>query len=546
MKTKLMQILALALALTLCLGMLAGCGDNNNDGTKGGMGVLPSGNNGPFKNSDTYPLSSDKTFTVFSGSAKLDEKYVNQFWTGVTGVKTDWVQWDVAQMNTALATKDITDIFALHSRLTKAKVKEYGEAGMFINYMDYLEYMPNVRAMFEKYPEALAVVQNDDGTVYSLPQAGAKVGGLASMAFRTDMLKAANWDKAPATTDEFLQCIKDIQAHFGKDDPEFCAFNAYRASYMDWDSSTNTLMSWFFPAFGEMTATNLSVNKDGKVVFGATTEQYKHTLEYLNQIWESGAFGTNVYSEDGTVARGLIADNKIACSMTLHTLAPRNFESGKIELTMCEPLTSSYYSEKHSGQFEQFTWYNMMISSKCEDIITACKWMDAFYAEENNPLNDEGTIWGISFSLGEYGVDWTLDKDKGTYHLIENNGHTTGSGTSMVNLAPGHFDFPYVQEGEATGTDVLAQLQLTHVIPYRERMTNYNLSILNLTEEESDTYNDAWVGIDKYIDEMTAAFITGRLDVNEKWDEYVNQLKVLGLDDVINMYQGALNRTLKK
>lgn len=541
MNTKIKQTLALVLALVLCLGLFAGC-KGNGDPTKASRVPVSVSD----KNSEIYPLKSDKTFTVFCGSAKLDEKYVNQFWTEVTGVKTDWVQMDAGALKGALAAKEIPDIFALcgGTTMTKAQAKEYGDAGLFIDYSDYLDIMPNVSALFEKYPEALAVVQNDDGSIYSLPQVGGKIAGLNSIGFRNDMLQAAGWTKTPSTTDEFLQCIKDIQAHFGKDDPEFCAFNIYRANYMNWGSTTHGVMAWFFPAFGELLSTGISI-QDGKVVFGAITDQYKHTLEYLNQIWNSGAINTSVYEEDGTQARALIAQNKVACGIYMSTLAPSNFASGKIDVSVCEPFTSPYYAERHHTDIRtDASWDCYMISAKCSDIETACQWMDAFYATEENPLNEEGTIWGISFSLGEYGVHWTKNEENKTYALHEVNGITTGNATNMVNLCAGWYDFSYILEGDKTYAEVAAAQVNEKVQPYREKWSDYNLGGLNLTEEESDTYADHWTGIDKYIAEMTAKFITGQEDINAKWSEYLNQLNALGLQKVINLYQEAYNRAV--
>jgi putative aldouronate transport system substrate-binding protein len=305
-------------------------------------------------------------------------------------------------------------------------------------------------------------------------------------------------------------------------------------------------MGWFFPAFGELLSTGLSV-QDGKVVFGASTEQYKRTLEYLNQVWNSGAMNTTVYEEDGTQSRALIAQNKVACAVYFNTLTPANFASGKIDVTTCLPFTSPYYSERHAIDTRtDASWSNFMVSAKCSDIETACQWLDSFYSTEENPLNEEGTIWGISFTLGEYGKHWTRNEEKKTFTLHEVDGITTGNATNMVNLAPCWYDFEYVVEGESTGTEVIAQQIMTNVLPYREKYSDYDLGALDLTEDEADIYADYWKGIDSYIKEMQAKFITGQEDINAKWSEYVGQLNALGLQKVINMYQGAYNRAVKK
>lgn len=540
------KILSLILALALCLSIFAGCGSSDsNASTNGPVGNLELVT---AKNSEIYPLSSDKTFTVFMGGREIDGLYADILWEETTGVDIDWVAWDKPTMQLALTNDEFTDASMLHSRLSKTQVYEYGSAGKFINFMDYLNIMPNVRAMFEKYPEALELVKNEDGTVYALPMVNWEPASVDHMImFRTDMLTAAGWDKAPETVDEFLECIVDIQEIYGKDDPTFQAFNAYRENYMAWntDTGSSNMMQVFFPAFGELVDTALSVNPEGKIVFGASTEQFKNTLIYLNKIWESGAMGTDIYTEDGTVSRSLLMGNKIASSLYMEALTVQNFESGKMELSACGPFTSEYYSEKHAYSESMFTWQNNMISTACSDIVTMCKWMDSFYAPEENPLNADGTIWGQSLSYGVYGVDWTKDEETMTYKLLDHEGFDNGSAwksAQMIGNPVGGFKFNYVLDDDsARSLKGFANIEIR--LPYE--VERYNIEGLNLNEDERDIYADYWTAIDTYMVEMTAKFITGDLDVEAEWAGYLEQLEILGLKDVIDAYQAAYDRFAK-
>ena len=210
-----------------------------------------------------------------------------------TGVDVDWSYMTAEQIQLALTGKDLPDaIFLYASIMDKATMYEYGQGGYFVNFMDYLDIMPNFSAVIEANPEALKVVQNEDGSVYCLPTLTVTSTGFNNLLFyRTDMMKEIGWEKAPATTDEFLQFVKELQAHYGKDDPDFIAVNAYAANRMGW--STKRIMSYFFPSFGELLLTEMTVDSNGKVVLGAATEQYKHLMEFMNELWESGAFDTN-------------------------------------------------------------------------------------------------------------------------------------------------------------------------------------------------------------------------------------------------------------
>lgn len=552
MNAKITRTLALVLALVLCLGMLAGCGPKDDPTTTPSTSSTPSSEAKPLKNVDIYPLKSDKTFTVFGGGTDFDGRDAVKMWEKVTGVKIDWVGWDKPTMNNALATDSFTDAGMHTTRLTKAQMYEYGKEGKFIDFMKYLNIMPNVKAMFEKYPESLEIVQNEDGTVYSLPQVKYNSGASASYAlvFRGDMLKAAGWDKAPATTDEFLECIIDIQNHFGKDDAEFRAFDAYRANYMAWNSDTGSsnMMHAFFPSFGKLDSTALSVGSDGKVVFGAYTDQYKQTLKYLNQLWNSGAMSQDVYTEDGTVSQALIAQNKIASGLNMVNLTAKQFEGEKIDVVVCEPLTSPYNSEKNTYMSEgagvTFAWQCNMINAKCSDIETLCKWMDSFYAVEENPLNEEGTIWGLSFGYGELNKDWKRDEKANTYEILPHEGYDSGAvwrSKNCISTAP-NFYFPY-QMGDGSWASLKSLEIQKNITPYV--VEGFNISKLSLTEDESDEYAMIWTGIDTYLTEMTAQFITGRKNIDSEWKDFQKQLKVLGVEDLIDIYQTAYNRYIQ-
>ena len=67
-------------------------------------------------------------------------------------------------------------------------------------------------------------------------------------------------------------------------------------------------------------------------------------------------------------------------------------------------------------------------------------------------------------------------------------------------------------------------------------------SLLILNQEEQDTYNDCWTDINNKVTEMTAAFITGQADLEKDWDTYINDLYDMGLQEVIDVYQAALDR----
>ena len=424
------KILAMILALTMILS-LAACGAGEAPATdpvpvETQPQVTEPVVQEPQKNVDRYPLQSDKTFDVVAGSDIFGddgETVITAAMEKATGVDVDWSYLTTEQFQLALTGKDLPDaIFLYASLLDKATMYEYGQGGYFVNFMDYLDIMPNFSAVIEANPEILKVVQNEDGSVYCLPTLTVTSTGFNNLLFyRTDMMKEIGWEKAPATTDEFIQFVTELQAHYGANDPEFIAVNAYAANRMGW--STKRIMSYFFPSFGELLLTEMTVDSNGKVVLGAATEQYKHLLEFMNELWESGGFNTNIYSQEAAASKALAAGSHVAI-VTDHT---GHDAEGYANMGVMAPLTSKYWNTQHWYQAPVCSWGRISaISAKCQDIETMVKWFDAWYAPATDPLNAEGTLYGITPWLGEIGVDHSLDDATGIYAELAHEGIEMG------------------------------------------------------------------------------------------------------------------------
>jgi len=65
---------------------------------------------------------------------------------------------------------------------------------------------------------------------------------------------------------------------------------------------------------------------------------------------------------------------------------------------------------------------------------------------------------------------------------------------------------------------------------------------LKASPDEVQIKKDYLTNIEKYYKETLAQFITGQKDIDEEWDAYVSQMKNLGYDKVLEMYQNQYKR----
>lgn len=506
-----------------------------------------------LKNVDIYPLNSDKVFTVVTTNCAALESnestIITQRIEEATGVKIDWTHMTKDQLSLAINSNEIPDaLFLAASTLNKGSIYEYGTQGVFVNFMDYLDIMPNLKRIFDTDPSALAAVQNEDGSVYVLPQHTVSNTGANNLIYyRTDVLEAIGWDKAPATTDEFIQFCKELQAHYGATDPDFIAYNAYAPNIFKWNSAWGP--QYFFASFGELVVQDFQVNSEGEVVLGAATEQFRHYLEFMRELWTSGAFNTNIYTQDATESQGMNAGNHVAISGRNNGFSAGQFASGNLELDVMAPLTSEYWDTQHWYLKAAWGLGNCMLSAECEDIETMCKWFDAFYAPVDDPLNEEGTLFGGMSFFGKIGTDVALDEETMVYTVLEHEGFETATFLAQQGFSQSLFNgwmdgFKYSQDPNTT-VGVKAQGTVKNLWPYAETPVVRN--DLALDQDGTDVYNEKWPDIDTYIGNMTSKFITGELEINDaNWNEYISELEKMGLSEVLEVYQDAYERYLEK
>ena len=517
------KLLALLLALVMVMSMTACVTDGDEEETRVSL-TLPSAVTElkEFKNTDIYPLQTDTVLRVLYTEDGLGDTDSSDLWEEVTGVKIENLTWTNEQMFTSMAAGDIPDAIVMPWNFTKAQVWEFHDT--LVDFSQYLDKMPNMCALIKKHPEILEVCAYPDGGMYSLPKVGWNNAYQSNLLYiRTDIMEELGWEKAPASVNELLQFVKEAQEHY-KDDPEFKAMVPSSKTYMDWDT-TNGIALALFPSFGDLVETGLTLNSDNEVVLGAATEQYRYYLEYMNELWNSGAFETEVYTADSTALGATIKNGH--CAISLGTYAQsKAFSDGVQDVEILEPLVSEYSGAKKWMKLPEVQFRACIANKNCKDLDTLLAWLDSFYAPYTNPLNEEGTVWGACATRGVAGVNWNVDHEAKTW----------ASAAKFTN----YYDALLIDYGlylPEKGSDLHIKSKYTNenLLPYAKESAA--LVNLVLSESDQDDYADIWTDMEAYISQMHGKFITGQEDIETGWDNYLNTLNRMGLPEVLEMYQ---------
>ena len=534
------RILAVLLALVLCLGVFAACDANPAETTapagQGGAALSADGKT----NAERYPIDFDGTLTVVTGKADADKADNWVRWEEWTGVDVEWIT--TAQEQTPLLfldEKQMPDMFFFTSGLTTPMVNEYGQGGLLINYMDYLDKMPNVAARYAEDPMLFDSVKDANGDVYTLPYICDTLTMAGNLFYvRTDMTKEAGIEELPTTIEGFLEMCQTLKEYY-KDVP------GYEPMVCNGEASikyNGAYALFFFPAFGELMRPDITTNADWtKIEVGFATEQYKNYITFMHTLYENGYMDDECFVSESNTNKARLIDKTTTMNPYATYLEPSNFASGVSEFQTFPPLSSQYQSEARWANPNNYLQGTYMISSKCSDLDAALAFMDACYSVEEDPLNADGTVWGISLWVGEKGVDYTVDKEAGSFVYLDHEGydsptnwlHAAGSGS-----AP-YLKWPYY---EASGSGQEKKALGTRDILMPHGVDVFYTTLLTLSQDEQDIYNDCWTDIENKVNEMNAAFITGQADIEKEWDAYIAALNDMGLQDVVNVYQAALDR----
>ena len=545
------KMLAILLVAAMTAGCMAGCGQKVSESKETvpvSSEVESSVKSEPVETAapedePLYPLVKDGEDVTIKGvvfgsfTEDKGDRLVWQKVEEVTGVNIEFELIDSEAATTYLASGDWPDFFL--ASFSDAIVYDYGVIGeKFINILDYIDYMPNLAQTFEEYPASKKGFLEENGKMYIFPRvAEAATSVSVRQYWRTDLLEEYGL-KVPATVDEFKDTLAVLKEKTGK---------------IQWipklgkkSFTTNTWYPGMFAAFGEYVELTFEAEDDGTVVFTRTTDQMKHFYEYMNELYEEELIHPECYSQDGVLSRSLEEEgDMLVLEFAATRMQPEMFKNGDISYLSCAaPLTSEYDSTQtiKGGSYISAA-PGPYINAESEYVELMCQMFDILYATEE--VVEGSGLLGDSFTYGMKGEHWDIDEGGETYSQFlpegyagsfsefqskeirfSNLGRTT-SLKDVVTSTPGN-----AQAREASFVEF--------VWPYV--IDAFPEAMLNFTEDERYVIEQKWAEIETYFYEMEAKFITGIVDIETGWEEYLATLEKMGLQEVLKVYQAAYDR----
>lgn len=492
----------------------------------------------PNKLPESYPMLSEEGMTLTalqSTNPNLQDLITDygdlpwwQWLTERTGINFEWQMASFASMeeqfNLLIAANDLCNI-NMTGMYYNDGITNAVENDIFVDIAPYLdEYAPDYKAITMQ-DRVRPVVYDENGSMIAFYEIGMEeFTPNNGVIIRGDLLEAQGLD-VPVTYDQYEEALTKL-----KD-----AYNIPGPIYI-YPDNTRWLSS------GKNVQMGFSLGENGEAVYGPVEDGFREYLKIINRWYANGLIYKDFYViPDGQNINYMISQmssgdsiatfgycefaNMIALDEGQELVAgyiPRDNEEDTVHLTegidSIVGVAKSYYVGPNSTE---------------EEVQAICMLMNYFYTEEGSLFANYG-VEGETYKLREDGTPWYTD-------IIINNpdGLTQTQALCFYvgYMVPAYADYTkYNISTLTTWADF--------VEAWGAADNTLNMPQVSLNRQEQEVYSAAASDVDTYMDENIIRFIIGELDPNDDatWESYISDMERLGVRDMIEVYQAALDR----
>ncbi len=548
------KIMKRMLAAALAAGMIvtaAGCG------SKGGAQL----NTGEVQEVDLseleFPLKEKATLTgMISYPANTESNPNNRTIFKRLQEKTNVeIEWNAIQgdqwgdkISLAMANVNTLTDFVFTAGFGDSDLLKYADQGVIIPLEGYIDkYMPNLKAVFEKYPDYKKMSTATDGHIWAFPwieQLGSEktaIQTVGNMSFINKKWLDFLGLEIPQTVEEFEKTLvafrdngKKLQAEFGIDGsiiPMSCIVN-------DGDQDCGILINGFGEGYGDMDkGRHIAVTDDLKVICAATRQGYKDGIAWLHSLYEQNLIDPEAFTQEWStyVSKGKSGRYGVCFSWDVANIDNLNDWVPLPALTAdtrnITPQNGSFTSGYDRGR--------CVVTAVAKNPALVCAWLDQMYDPFQSPQNNWGT----------YGEDDDFD----IFELGENE-----NGEQMLKHAPlGEASPVEVREAESVNGPLAvldeyygvyvtcpddAQYRLDWIKDFYtpDMHTKYVFPNVFMSRDDTEELSNLQADIEKTINAKKSDWImNGFTDAD--WDQYLKDLDAYKLNDYLAIFQKYLD-----
>jgi len=597
------KLLSMLTCMTLVVSLLSGCGGSAADSKKDSGSAAKSAASGSTASGSTASgeltaeekeavdagiINLDGTLPIIKDPKAFEEKYgkismllVNSAdrvvapgelamvkkWAEDTGVEFDWkpIPGEGAQekINLMLASgDDLPDVFWNFGDGKSGNiVVQYADQDIFIPTENLINnYMPSVKKILDAHPTYWTEIKAPDGHTYGFPYIEEMYGLVLTGG---PLLINKNWldkvgKKVPTTVDEWVDCLKafrdggDLNGN-GKAD---------EIPMATWFGANDTFGSYnmfyrFTGAFGQADsycggnayADHLRLI-DGKVTFTAMDPAFKDTAAFFNMLNKEKLIWNGSFESDASAAyqSSLIKEDvaRIGCfgTWTDQEITNLDVHDEYVAVPRLKGTKGSTGFENNYSELQDSS--DTAITTSCKFPHVVARFVDYMVGDPAISIQSNWGAEGYNYKKDDKGVLRTPLDDKGRYvaqteykNFGEARVNSTPCRGSMIVLNE------YYDKVAGYAYDAVQLLENQKVNGKEEIMKEYETipRVLMTTEELSrlaqiqPTISDI---VDRYINQWVTGGVT-----DDNWNSYLEELKAAGVEELVSIYQTAVDRTSK-
>ena len=552
------RTLAMILAIVLAFALMAGCGDNA--GSVGTSSPAPAQSAAgsasvsepteapetrepePEKPASLLPICDEEvTLSIFTilqpgVSTRVDDANGLYAFSRLEELTNVHLEHKMATTPTAAqvmgvltASNDYPDIWTCLNNFYTGGLTKALEDGVIEDLTDILdEKFPNFQKIRTSSDVYLKGSTLDSGKVVDLAQfyvEGKPVN--YGPVIRQDWLDDLKLE-TPVTYDDYYNVLTAFKTEKGADSAL-------------WVSCTGTTVGNYFCAgFGVSTFYFAGApykpffQVDGQVRFAAFEEGYKEYMKLFSKWYSEGLIYRDFASGGLMMDDSLVAEGRTGV-FTTYAAAISSYKDKVADPNL--KLAAAYDPVKNAGDSNHFVADSALvasgasISTTCADFDVACAWLDFSYSEEGQLFMN----YGVEGETFEY-----VDGKPQFSDVVLNNPDGMGFSDAISfytrfygpGLTDWHRELAGYSQAQLDSVDIWGKGDEAYVIP----------QVVTMTVDESAEYATASTEVLTHYQEMTLRFLTGEADIDTEYDDFVRNLKALGADDCMALWQAALDR----
>jgi len=491
----------------------------------------------------SYPVGTESDPNKRTIFKRLEEETnVHIEWTAIQGD-----QWG-EKINLNMTNLSTLTDFVFTAGFGESDLLRYADQEVIIPLEDYIDtVMPNLKKVFDEYPEYRAMTTAPDGHIYSLPwieQLGANKTAIQTVGDMSYINK--KWLdflglEIPETVDQFEEVLiafrdnaEKLQAEFGIEGsiiPMACIMN-------DGDQDPSILTNGFGEGYGDIDHyRHIAVTNDKQVICTATTEGFRKGMDWLHKLYTEDLIDPEAFTQEWStyVAKGKSGRYGVAFSWDIANI------DNLTDWVVLPPLEADVRNlTPQNGSFTSgYDRGRCVVTAVAEDPEMVCRWLDLMYDPFQSPQNNWGT----------YGEDDDFD----IFVLGENE-----NGERMLKHAPlGDASPVEVREAECVGGPLAildeyygvyvtcpddAQYRLDWIEEYFTPYMNNDYVYPNVFMDPDDTeeLSNIMADIAKTINSARSEWVmNGYSDAD--WERLQEDLEDYGLEDYLAIFQKYLD-----